>query len=165
MRKQKEIVINTGPIISLVAATNGLEVLKKLYSNVYVPYEVKDEIIKGSSSKFAAKEFEEANFLIIETVFQRISPFLKNVLDIGEAAVIQLALDKGIKTVCIDEKAGRRVAKLNNLFLTGSVGILIQAKKMGFISSINDALLNMKSRGIYLSAGVVDFALRETGEK
>lgn len=79
--------------------------------------------------------------------------------------LFNLLWDKGIKTVCIDEKTGRRVAKLNNLFLTGSVGILIKAKKMGFISSVKDALMNMKSRGIYLSAGVVDFALRETGEK
>lgn len=40
-----------------------------------------------------------------------------------QPAVIQLALDKGIQTVCIDETVGRKIARLNNLTLTGSIGI------------------------------------------
>jgi predicted nucleic acid-binding protein len=35
---------------------------------------------------------------------------LLNSLDAGEASVIQLALNERIRTVCIDESAGRRLA-------------------------------------------------------
>jgi predicted nucleic acid-binding protein len=76
-----------------------------------------------------------------------------------------MAIDKEITTVCIDEKAGRRIAKLNNLQVTGSVGILIKAKNSGYISSIRKAIENMKSRGIYLSETVINFALEMTEEK
>ena len=50
----------------------------------------------------------------------------------GEAAVIQLALEENIQTVCIDEAVGRRIARLNNLSLTGLIGILLRAKISGY---------------------------------
>jgi predicted nucleic acid-binding protein len=38
--KTKTLVINTGPIIALVAALGNLSILKELYKKVIVPYEV-----------------------------------------------------------------------------------------------------------------------------
>jgi len=78
--------------------------------------------------------------------------------------VVQLALHKNISTVCIDEAMGRRVARLNGLKLTGSIGILIRAKKEGFPIVIRDAIQRMKDHGIWLSEGVVSFALDQVGE-
>jgi len=76
----------------------------------------------------------------------------------------QLALQKNISVVCIDEAVGRRVARLNGLKLTGSIGILILAKKEGFPIVISEAILRMKSHGIWLSERVVSFALEQAGE-
>ena len=164
MPERNEIVINTGPIIAIVAATGNLKVLKLLYKRVYVPYEVTQEIAGNHFHDFATKEFNEASFLIKLRAPLVISPFLKNVLDIGEASVIQLAIDKKISTVCIDEKVGRRIAKLNNLSLTGSIGILIKAKNLGYIPSIKNAISEMKKKGIYLSDNIIEFALKKTNE-
>jgi predicted nucleic acid-binding protein len=55
-----------------------------------------------------------------------------NSLDLGEASVIQLALNENINTVCIDESAGRRIARLSGLSLTGTISILIKAKRQGY---------------------------------
>lgn len=93
-----------------------------------------------------------------------IAPLLRNSLDRGEAAVIQLALDQKVGTVCIDETAGRRIAKLSNLHVTGSIGILLRAKKEGIPIVIRDAIARMKEQGIWLGEHVVAFALREAGE-
>ena len=82
----------------------------------------------------------------------------------GEASVIQLALDENIHTVCIDESMGRRIARLNGLKLTGSIGVLIRAKQDGFDFSIREAINRMQSQGIYLSQKVVDFALKQVNE-
>lgn len=43
----REIVINTGPIIALVAATGSLSWLAELYESVWVPHEVHSEILAG----------------------------------------------------------------------------------------------------------------------
>jgi predicted nucleic acid-binding protein len=85
-------------------------------------------------------------------------------LDRGEAAVIQLALNEHIRTVAIDEPAGRRMARLHGLDLTGSVGVLLRAKREGRIASVRTAVERMKNQGIWLSDRVVAFALRDSGE-
>ena len=89
---------------------------------------------------------------------------MRNALDLGEASVIQLALDENIQTVCIDESMGRRIARLNGLRLTGSIGVLIRAKQNGFDFSMLDALHKMQSHGIYLSEKVINLALRQVKE-
>ncbi|WP_334881159.1 hypothetical protein [Nostoc sp.] len=50
----------------------------------------------------AVNEFQSASSLQKQTSPLNISPFLFNSLDLGEASVIQLALNKNISTVCID---------------------------------------------------------------
>ncbi len=82
----------------------------------------------------------------------------------GEAAVIQLALEENIQTVCIDEAVGRRIARLNGLSLTGSIGILLRAKSSGYPLKMQQAIQRMPNRGIRLSSKVIAFALRQAGE-
>ncbi len=160
----KDLVINTGPIISLVAALGELSVLKSLYQRVVVPFEVCQEILVGGHSRFAVPEFEDAIWLHRWPSPVEISPILLNSLDQGEAAVIQIALTKGIRTVCIDESMGRRVARLHGLSVTGTIGVLLKAKKYGYPFSMREAIQKMRSSGIWLSKSVVDFALFHAGE-
>ena len=92
------------------------------------------------------------------------NPYLRNALDPGEAAVIQLALNEGVKVVCIDESVGRRLARLSGLSVTGSIGVLLRARKEGHLPSVRAALERMQAHGIWLSNTVITFALRESGE-
>jgi predicted nucleic acid-binding protein len=80
-------------------------------------------------------------------------------LDRGEASVIQTALNLKLSLVCIDESVGRRVARLSGLTLTGSIGILLKAQQTGFPVSVELAVAQMRSRGIWLSDQVIAFAL------
>jgi len=42
MHDKKSIVINTGPILALIAATGNLNLLKELYHPIYVTLEVQN---------------------------------------------------------------------------------------------------------------------------
>ena len=163
MPDAKEIVINTGPIIALVAAMGDLRVLQ-MYEHVWVPYEVHQEIMAGGRGWFAVAEFQEATWLKKQPEPLEISSLLLNTLDRGEAAVIQLALNKDVRTVCIDETAGRRVARLHGLLVTGSIGVLLRAKREGYPFSMRTAIDRMISQGVWLSEQVISFALTESGE-
>lgn len=158
------IVINTAPLISLIAALGDLTVLQSLYNQVLVPYEVCQEILAGGTSGFGVTEFEAANWLQKWQTPVNISPLLRNTLDLGEAAVIQLAINQNIQTVCIDETAGRRVARLSSLSVTGTIGILLRAKREGYPVSLQQSVERMLTRGIRLSATVITFALEQAGE-
>ncbi len=164
MPRPERIVINTSPLITLVAALGDLTILRSLYTEVLVPFEVGQEITAGGRDSFAVAEFEAANWLQKKDNYLNISPFLINSLDLGEAAVIQLALNENIQTVCIDEAVGRRVARLNGLSLTGSIGILLRAKSSGYPLQMQEAIQRMQNRGIRLSSKVIAFALRKAGE-
>lgn len=158
----KTIVTNTSPLIALVAAWGTLEPLRSLYHSVKVPKEVSDEILLGGANNFGVREFEAANFLDVEEQPVQISRYLNNSLDCGEAAVIQLALDQGIETVCIDEVIGRRIARMSGLTLTGSVGILARYKKELEPSfSLVKAISNMQSRGIRMGDKIMQFAVMQ----
>lgn len=161
MPETEELVINTGPLLALIAGVGDLSLLKMLYKRVLVPFEVCKEIEEGGTSGFGGMEFRSSKFIVKQSAPLAITPFLRNSLDLGEASVIQLALDEGIHTVCIDESIGRRIARLNNLQLTGSIGVLIRAKQHGFDFSMHEAIHRMQSKGIYLSRQVIDFALKQ----
>jgi len=161
MPKTEKIVINTGPLLALIAGVGSLSLLNMLYKRVLVPFEVCQEIEAGGVAGFGVGEFRKSHFIEKRSNPLNISQFLRNTLDIGEASVIQLALDENIETVCIDEAVGRRIARLNGLKLTGSIGILIRAKQDGFDFSMREAVNRMQSQGIYLSQRVVDFALKQ----
>ncbi len=164
MRECPRIVINTGPIIALTAATGGLEVLQHLYYQVLVPLEVSEEVLAGGVNRFAASEFSSATWLTIAEKAMVIPPMLANSLDRGEAAVIQLAISQGIQRVCIDEVAGRRTARLCGLDVTGSLGVLIRAKSEGYIGSIKSAINQMEKRGIWITEELKVLSLQEAGE-
>ena len=161
---ESAIVINTGPILALVAATGDLSLLPKLYSRVIVPREVRDEVLANGGTMFGAAEFASADGLDRRTETVEIGSLLSQLLDRGEASVVQLAINEGIETVCIDEHLGRRVARLNGLRVTGSLGILIRAKRAGHALCISDAVNRMREAGVFLSDRVIEAALQEAGE-
>ena len=164
MPERGKLVIDTGPVIALVAALGDLGILEYLYHEVIVPFEVCREISLEGAGRFAARQFQEAAWLTRRTQPTEIAPYLLKLLDLGEASAIQLALKDKIDTVCIDESAGRRVARIHNLSLTDSIGILLRAKREGRLPSVRQALGSMKSKGIWLSERVIEFALRHAGE-
>jgi len=164
MPEPRKIAINTGPLLAIVAALDDLSVLQLLYHEVLVPFEVCQEVLAAGSNGFAVKEFENATWLRKQSTPIHLPSLLQNSLDRGEASVIQLALNQKIQTVCIDEIAGRRIASLSGLSVTGSIGILLRAKKEGRFLSMQDAIRKMQEKGIWLSERLVAAALKEAGE-
>ena len=85
MPNTDKLVINTSPLISLIAALVDLKVLKLLYQQVLVPWEVCQELQQGGARGFAVAEFEQATSLKKWPTPLEISPFLSNTLDLGKA--------------------------------------------------------------------------------
>lgn len=164
MPETRIIAINTSPLIALVAALGDLRLLEDLYEQVWVSLEVCQEIAQGGSSNFAIAQFEQATWLNKYQTPQQIPPLLLNSLDLGEASVIQLALERQIQTVCIDEVVGRRIARLSGLSVTGSIGVLLKAKPYHPELSVRGAIAKMLNHNIRLSQTVIDFALQQAGE-
>ena len=53
---------------------------------------------------------------------------------------------------------------MSGLTVTGSIGVLLRARKEGRLPSVRAAMERMQAHGIWLSDPVITFALRESGE-
>lgn len=160
----RDIAINTGPIIALVAAMDSLEWLPTLYDRVWIPHEVSREIAAGGADNPESDAIAAIGHRIQIPQQIPLPVALLRELDEGEAGVIHTALQNGIDTVAIDEKAGRRVARIHGLKVTGSLGILLKAKNHGLTPSLGDCISRMRERGIWLSDELVAAALQRAGE-
>ena len=157
-----KVVSNTTPIISLLKI-GKLEILKDLYDEIYIPQEVFNEIQAGKHKKYYLNllTFE---WIKIEQIQDRksISYFLD--LDKGEAEAIVLATESEADLILLDESLGRFHAKHAGLRVTGTIGILVKAKKQGLISELKPLILELKEKGVWLSESLIERILELANE-
>lgn len=141
----KLVISDSSPLIAL-ADIGELELLQKLYQEVFITDIVRSEIHAdlptwiSVSTKYDQKQFH----------------VLKLELDPGEASAIALALEHPESSIIIDENKGRSVAKRLGLKVTGTVGIIIKAKELGFIVSGTEILAKLEEHGFWLSEQLKD---------
>jgi hypothetical protein len=65
---------------------------------------------------------------------------LETLLDPREAEAIALAVEQAPSLLLIDERDGRQVARTLKVPITGTVGVLLRAKALGFVPGIKPLL-------------------------
>lgn len=156
----ERIVTNTGPLLAF-ARMRALKIIGQLPFEFVCPAEVEAEILAGAGQGY---EVEIPDWLKVEKLQSNISPLAVAALDVGEAAVIQLALEQRITTVCIDERAGRRAAAAVGLKIVGSLGLLGRAKSLGLIAGIKPLIEKAQTGGIFYDARLIETFLKSFGE-
>jgi len=89
---------------------------------------------------------------------------LLNILDAGEASAITLATELKYSLLIIDESKGRKIAKKMGLAITGSLGILIIAKRKGHISSVKAVIERIERTNFRISPKIIQRILQKAGE-
>jgi predicted nucleic acid-binding protein len=156
------IVVNSGPLISL-ARIGQLQLLPELFDEIVVPAAVYGEVT-GDPSLPGALMIREAKWLRVGEVTNRGAvERLSYWLDAGESEVLVLAQELGA-TAAIDERRGRTLAAGLGVPHTGTVGILLEAKSAGLISSVTPLLDQLSSHGVRVSSRLYKEARRLSGE-
>lgn len=156
-------VINSTPLISL-AIIDRLSLLDEIFEEVYIPNAVFKETTRKGKRKAQVIEAWGKDRRA-DVVDIKAKTALELTIDEGEAEVIVLAQEKDIDLVIIDEDRARKIAKLNNLNVTGTIGILLDAKKQEKISQLKPFLDKLVTEGIYISEHLYDNALVLAKEK
>ena len=78
--------------------------------------------------------------------------------------MIQLAIEQGIRRVCIDESKGRRTAQAVGLNITGTLGLLARAKILGLIPALRPVIEKILRTGAWYDAELVRRVLAGVGE-
>lgn len=123
---QKKVFVDTSTLI-ILSKINQLELLRLLYGNVYITIEVKLEFrlpIPDWIIEEYADYDNDFNFGIGK----------------GETSILNFAIRNNNSFLIIDELKARKVASNLNLKFTGAIGILIIAKRHGYIHEIKPIL-------------------------
>jgi predicted nucleic acid-binding protein len=154
------LVVNTGPIIAL-GRVEALEIVGQLPIKFIAPVQVADEIAAGAK---LGHPVAIPSWVEVSAVSGPLPPVTVGALDAGEAAVIQLALERGIGTVCIDEWRGRRAAATAGLSVTGSLGLLGRAKRLGLLSAVRPWVAKLEGAGVHYHPDLLAKFLAAIGE-
>jgi hypothetical protein len=156
-------IVDAGPLLFL-ARLNRLDILKIGASRVLVPSAVLIEIQRKNDP---ATEIIHASYgnwlgecLITDQEILKMLPDLGK----GEREVIAQAIEQKINSVVLDDLDARRIARRFGLIPTGTVGLLLAAKKKGLLPSLKEELERLKEMGFWISESLWKEALKESGE-
>ncbi len=159
-----KVVVNSPPLISL-SLIGQLELLPKLYDEIIVPKSVYNEVVVKGKGKAGSEELGSIHhFTVLETENKVLKDSIMLELDEGEAEVITIAKEKGIQNVIIDEFAGRQYASLLGLNVTGTLGILLIGKNLGFIGEVKPLMDMMLKHNRFINRGLYLAVLKKANE-
>lgn len=157
----RKVIANTTPLIAL-AGIGQLDLLRKLYTEITIPRAVNHEII----SEPARTLVSAADWIRVENVLVPAgkSAFSSR-LHSDEIEVIMLAQEKTADLLIIDDNAAKKTAKYLGLTVTGTMGVLLKAKKEGFVPEVKPLLEALMKDGLYVSPTVQNYVLEQAGEE
>lgn len=156
-------ILNASPVITMAKA-GYLNLFDQLAANLLIPNSVSREILAAPPSDPARKALESG-------WGERASPrevplaVLEWGLGSGESGVLALALERPGCTAVLDDAAARRCARALGVSLTGTLGAILRAKRLGLIASAAPALSALLAAGLRLDEKAIRTALeRVAGE-
>jgi hypothetical protein len=139
------IVSNTTPISNFLHL-GQMEILKTIFKELHVPMAVHSEIETFFSGDHQWQRCLVEDF-ILKTEVQT-SPKIQELmihLHMGEAEALCLCIENNAKLCLLDDKDARIIARLNKIPISGTLGVLMRAKKMGIIESVKEPMDRLRT--------------------
>ena len=156
-------ICNASPIIVL-SKIGRIALLPALADTLIIPGAVADEIDAGAGDDPARVWLRGPG----QPYIQRPDPPSPLVqawdLGPGETSVLSWAQAHPGYEVLIDDRAARTCAQSLQLSVRGTIGVLLLAKKSGHVDRVEPLLRQVVQAGLRISQGVMETALRLSGE-
>lgn len=134
----------------LLSNIGELDLLYKVYGEIITTPEVVSEF-NGPLPEWV---------IIKKPVDKYYQTILEAQLDRGESSAIALALEMENSTLILDDLKARKMAEHLGLSYTGTIGVIVKAKLIGLISSIQPILKKLKQIDFRISNEIEMEALR-----
>ena len=141
-----------------------LHILPALVRTVTVPPAVQEELNTGRNLGLSLPDLQGLDWIVVRGPSSPATLSLVTDLGSGEREVLALALETP-DTVCVlDDALARQVARTLQLRITGTLGVLIDAKRAGIIPTVRPLLDQLQSLGFRLAAHTRAAVLKLAGE-
>ncbi|MEI6702293.1 MAG: DUF3368 domain-containing protein [Deltaproteobacteria bacterium] len=157
------VISNSSPIIHL-AKIGHLDLLHRFFGSILVPQMVWKECTSPGRKRPEIDTILAAEWIKVVRINDRIVTLLRHEIDHGEAEAIALALEKKASLLLLDDADAREKARLYRLPITGTVGLLLRARREGIITSLAGTLQMLETNGFRLHIMIKEKLLKEAGE-
>lgn len=150
--------VSDASVLIALERIGHLSLLRQLFVKVIIPPKVCSEVFKGRT-KPKWIDVKRPHKSVVINIVQKtgLHP------DKGETEAIALAWQQ--KTVLlIDDLKGRRAAEKFKIPFMGTLRLLVEAKRKGFIPKVSPLLCALEQTGRYIDKRLRQWVLEEAGE-
>ncbi len=156
------LVADCSALIAL-ATCRALHLLDGLFGSVIVPEAVYLEAVIGDKPQ--ATQLQEYLQGRVRTIDPSYPILLDGLSDHGETEAMILYRQLAADRLLIDDRRGRRIARINGIEIIGSLGVLVAAKRAGLIDAVKPYVLQLSASELYLSSDLIATVLDIAGER
>ena len=161
-------VISDASVLICLGAAGQIELLRDFYSQGLVPPAVWAEVTQAGARPGAAEAHAAKTNGWLQVRAPSSTPLLarlQHTLDAGEAEAIALATELPGSLLLLDDADGREAAFQMGLDYTGTVGVLLRAKRVGKLHVLKPILDKIiQQHGFRLSRQLYKKVLQQVGE-
>ncbi len=138
----------------LIALTNinALWILESIYHKVYITQTILKEYELPIPDFIEIKEVKDLNLKRV----------LSGFLDPGEASAIALGIENPDSILILDDLKGRKEAQKLKIRFTGTLGVIIKAKKENHIIDVVSYFDALKVNGFRISESIIELAIKQS---
>ena len=144
-------VIADASVLKILDKIDQLELLRRIYKEVYTTPEISSEFGKLLPKWIKIESPADIkNQKVIELHVDR-----------GEASAIALAMEYEDILLILDDLKARKLARMLGLTITGTLGVINKAKSLELIKKIRPLIEKLKDAGFRISDDIVDAPFKE----
>ena len=161
----RPVVLSDASPLFALSLIDQLDLLPLLLGTITITEVVRNEVLIGSAKPGEAAIAEAIKAGAIRVIADQWQQPRFPELDEGEASTLRAATHLGARClVLIDERVGRAIARELRIAYTGTVGVIVQAKKRGFILSARTLFQQLLAQQFRVSVELIREALVQAGE-
>jgi hypothetical protein len=141
-----------------------LYILHELGQDIFIPPAVKHELAVGLEHGVDLPDLERTDWIKMICPQGGKSTRLLTDMGPGEAEVMLLALENDGLVAVLDDSLARTRAHILNIPFNGTLGLLLDAKKIGLIRSVGPVLDTLIALQFRLATHTREMILRKAGE-
>src|ERR1700730_14205660 len=144
-------VSNTTPLRYLIAIEQE-HLLGQLFEKVFVPVAVHEELTDSRTPETVrGRVLSLPDWFEVRMMQETQTTTFPVTLHRGERQAILLAEAMRADVLLIDEQIGRTIALSRNLPVSGTLGVLERADRMGFVRNFPQVLQQLKASGFFIT--------------
>jgi len=158
-----EVICDVSPI-QYLHQVGLLDLLRLRYGAITVPTAVADELRAGTRRGVDLPAFEALDWMKVRLPAGRLLLPIVADLGAGEREVLALGTETLDYLVILDDALARRYARMLNLKLTGTLGVLLKAKEAGLLPALAPVLDRLQLLRFHMDLETRQAVLRLAGE-